>query len=266
MKKTSIFSREFERKVRRKRFIIVSLILIILLIVSLYIVNFSKINVHIKDLYYSTTSKEMSNTNEDALVTYEEEKEELKEDQKAELENENINLKHELTLNNDNKVNILYDKYNEEILFKGVEGDNYSFDLSPSKKRILIEDNITQDTYMLDDSFNLIKLDPEFFYSNSAKRRFYKTDILRDYEGYKWYKDSKFLDENTVVYVSDLPWFGGSSDYIWKTDLTDLNDIKHFMSNIEGQNISFGELTEEGIKVIINNEIKLLTFSFVLND
>ena len=37
------------------------------------------------------------------------------------------------------------------------------------------------------------------------------------------------------------------------------------MTSVGGENIDFGELTEEGIKVNINNEMKLLTFSFVLN-
>lgn len=47
--------------------------------------------------------------------------------------------------------------------------------------------------------------------------------------------------------------------------MSDTQDIKHFMTSIAGENIEFGELTEQGIKVNINNEMKLLTFSFVLN-
>ena len=103
-----------------------------------------------------------------------------------------------------------------------------------------------------------------FFYSNSAKARFYKKDVMSNYENYVWYKNPKFMDDNTIVYVSNLPWFGKNEQYVWKTDVSNLNDLKYFMTSVAGQNIDFVELTEEGIKVNINNEIKLLTFSFVL--
>lgn len=281
MRKTSIFSREYEKKLRRKRFFIVSLVLIVLFLIVIYIINFSKINNYFKNAYYSLITREMSSNKDDLLKETDNNKVNISKDLDnyvpSDLQDQNDQIKdvesnaneliHKVMLNNDNEVNIVYINNHDVFEFIGIAPDNverYSFDISLNKDKIILEDNITQDTYMLDKDFNLFKLDPEFFYSNSAGSRFYKNDIMNRYEGYNWYKDAKFLDDNTIIYISNLPWFGSGDQYIWKTDISDTNNIRHFMTSIGGQNIELGELTQEGVRVNINNEMKLLTFSFVL--
>lgn len=259
------------------------LLLVFSLLIVIYVINFSKINTYLKNTYYSFITKEISNTKDDSLIDAKHmESDEVDLSQNFEGQQPSIPLNnndkgtneegidelvHKVILNDDNEVSVYYIRDQDSVRFIGISpenGNQYSFSISPSKDKILLEDNVTQDAYMVDASFNLFKLDPEFFYSNSARIRFYKSDIIARYQGYKWYKDARFLDDNTIIYVSNLPWFGGSDEYIWKTDLSDINNIKHFMTSIGGQNIELGELTEEGVRVIINNEMKLLTFSFVL--
>lgn len=271
MKKASIFSREYEKKIRRKRFAILFIILIFFVVLVYYIVNFSELNNYVKNVYYSMITKE-DDENID-LNNQLDENVNLIEETKNQGDSEIINeesldyLKHEIQLNNSEKVNILYKEGNqiEYIDSQNELPKNYRIDISPNRSRILIEELNTQDTYMLDENLNLFKLDPEFFYSNSAGARFYKNDIVSSYEDYNWYKNARFLNDNTIVYISNLPWFGKNEQYIWRTDIQDVNNIRHFMTSVGGENIGFGELTEEGIKVNINNEMKLLTFSFVLN-
>lgn len=278
MKKASIFSREYEKKIRRKRFAILFIILIFFLVLVYYIVNFSEFNKYVKNVYYSMITKEndrnvdLNNQLNENFGFIGETKEQV-EQEHQEYNNESIDevslgyLKHEIELNNGEKVNIFYKEDNqiEYIDSQDELPKNYRVDISPNRSRILIEELNTQDTYMLDENLNLFKLDPEFFYSNSARTRFYKNDIVSSYENYNWYKNARFLNDNTIVYISNLPWFGKNEQYIWRTDIQDVNNIRHFMTSVGGENIDFGELTEEGIKVNINNEMKLLTFSFVLN-
>ncbi len=279
MRKSSIFSREYEKRIRRRRFFILLIIVIFSIILVYYIVNFSKFNGYVKNIYHSMITKENKlndnlNNGKDSVesVTSNMNDENHNNTQNIDeiVDNEtnenNAYLKYEVELQNNDKLNVLYE--GEEVKFVGLgefDSNKYKYDISPNKERILIENIINQDTYMLDNKFNLFKLDPEFFYSNSARTRFYKNDIVSSYENYAWYKDARFLDDNTIIYVSNLPWFGKDEEYIWRTDITNANDIRHFMTSVGGQNIGFGELTEGGIKVNINNEIKLLTFSFVLN-
>lgn len=280
MKRTSIFSREYEKKIRKKRFIILFIILIFSFVTVYYIINFSQFNNYVKNVYYSMVIKGYDQGNEENLennlndkyvdVNLVEEDKNKIENEHNEIESENVNfdyLKHEIELNDGEKLNILYKKESEVEFVESQNelSENYAVDISPSKSRILIKNLNTQDTYMVDKNFNLFKLDPEFFYSNSAGNRFYKSDILNTYENYSWYKDARFLTDNDIIYVSNLPWFGKNEEYIWKTDVKDVNNIRHFMTSVGGVNISFQELTEGGIKVNINNEMKLLTFSFVLN-
>lgn len=276
MKKASIFSREYERKIRRKRFAILFIILFFFLVLVYYIVNFSEFNNYVKNVYYSMITKE-NDENVDLNNKFNESVDLIGETKEQEHQENNNNesidevsldyLKHEISLNNGEKINIFYEEGNqiEYIASQDELPKNYRFDISPSRSRILIEELNTQDTYMLDENLNLFKLDPEFFYSNSARTRFYKNDVVSSYENYSWYKNARFLNDNTIVYISNLPWFGKNEQYIWRTDIQDVNNITHFMTSVGGENIDFGELTEEGIKVNINNEMKLLTFSFVLN-
>lgn len=276
MKKASIFSREYERKIRRKRFAILFIILFFFLVLVYYIVNFSEFNNYVKNVYYSMITKE-NDENVDLNNKLNESVDLIGETKEQEHQENNNNesidevsldyLKHEISLNNGEKINIFYEEGNqiEYIASQDELPKNYRFDISPSRSRILIEELNTQDTYMLDENLNLFKLDPEFFYSNSARTRFYKNDVVSSYENYSWYKNARFLNDNTIVYISNLPWFGKNEQYIWRTDIQDVNNITHFMTSVGGENIDFGELTEEGIKVNINNEMKLLTFSFFLN-
>lgn len=270
MRRTNIFSREYERKIRKKRFFMITIILIILIMFVVYIVNFSNVNNYIKDRYYSLISKEIASVNEMQSDNYnvnDVDKEIHTPLEENIYDSESDKLIHNVVLGDD-EINIIYRKDENNFQYLGLEDSldsKYSFNISPNNRRILIENNINQDTYMIDDLFNVFKLDPEFFYSNSARSRFYKENVMDTYEGYAWYKDARFLDDNNIVYISNLPWFGKNEEYIWRTDVSDTQDIKHFMTSIAGENIEFGELTEQGIKVNINNEMKLLTFSFVLN-
>ena len=216
MKKASIFSREYERKIRRKRFAILFIILFFFLVLVYYIVNFSEFNNYVKNVYYSMITKE-NDENVDLNNKLNESVDLIGETKEQEHQENNNNesidevsldyLKHEISLNNGEKINIFYEEGNqiEYIASQDELPKNYRFDISLSRSRILIEELNTQDTYMLDENLNLFKLDPEFFYSNSARTRFYKNDVVSSYENYSWYKNARFLNDNTIVYISNLP-------------------------------------------------------------
>ncbi len=276
MKKISIFSREYERKIRRKRFSIISIVIMFSVLIVVYIVNFANVNEYVKDFYYSMVSKQVIKDSDDEKEINISHKSEKYENINVEENKNNVEiydneqkkiLTNKINLSDFEEVNVLYSMDNNLVEFVGLEKEmenKYKFDISPNKTMMLIDDYKAQSTYLVDSQFNVYNLNPEFFYSNSAKSRFYKNDVMSEYENYAWYKNPKFINDSTVVYVSNLPWFGKNEEYIWKSDVSNLNDIKHFMTPIGGENIDFMELTEEGIKVNINNEIKLLTFSFVL--
>ena len=176
MKKASIFSREYERKIRRKRFAILFIILFFFLVLVYYIVNFSEFNNYVKNVYYSMITKE-NDENVDLNNKLNESVDLIGETKEQEHQENNNNesidevsldyLKHEISLNNGEKINIFYEEGNqiEYIASQDELPKNYRFDISPSRSRILIEELNTQDTYMLDENLNLFKLDPEFFYS-----------------------------------------------------------------------------------------------------
>lgn len=270
MKKSSIFSREYEKKIRRKRFTILTVVLVFFTGLVYYIINFYKFNDYVKNVYYSIVSRDknvdevISEKNEDKNETVN-----LESTEQKEIKEE---LYYELLLEGNEKINVPYSIVDNLVVYdikaleenKELEG-KYRFDISPNKNKILVEDLVNKSTYMINSDLKSVKLDPEYYYSKTADTKFYKENVLNEYVNYLWYTTPRFLDNNTVIYVSNLPWFGKNEQYIWKTDVSNESEIKHSMTSIAGENIVFEELTEEGIKVNINNEIKLLTFSFVLN-
>lgn len=277
MKKNSIFSREYEKKIRRKRFVLVLFMLLISLLFVYYVINFKNINQFVRSKYIDLIYKEEvelnnsidENKKNNDIVNNNETEEKLSEVSEVIIQDD-VSLDYNevsLFFGEQQEIKVLYDRNEDNLEFIGiskVSPQNFKFNISPSKDKILVYDELSEDTYLLDKSLQPYKLDSEYFYSNSARTRFYKEDIRSRYENYPWYKDPTFLDDNTIIYITNLPWFGSNENYIWKTDITDVNNISHVMLGLSGQNINFAELTDEGIKVNINNEIKLLTFSFVL--
>ncbi|WBW98911.1 hypothetical protein [Oceanirhabdus sp. W0125-5] len=111
--------------------------------------------------------------------------------------------------------------------------------------------NITksQNTYLIKEDFTAVDITkPD--YISTKKKTFTKEYVLGNYEDYVWCKSPKFVDENTIVYVSGLPWINSKKNlYIWTYKINE--GIYTFINNskLSGKEIIIGERDNNLIKI-----------------
>ncbi|MDD7792978.1 hypothetical protein [Clostridium sp. 'White wine YQ'] len=266
MGKPSIFSREYERKMKRRRNTIIFSIIIILL-VSVGVVFNTKA---IKFLSYaknSITSIFAKDKNKEADKNSTNEDTTKKESTTAET-NQPTNTKKEeavqeksmdIKLSNGEVLKAIYEGDGSSRVYKFVSGSSNAgnAEISPSSKLILVMDNLTQDikTYNTDGQEAVIT---KAEYVTSKGESFPKDKMLSTYSGYVWCKDARFIDDSHIAYLSQLPYFGtGELDtYVW---IIDLGTGEHrAVWNLKGKNVSLGNLKDGGIQVAIDNNTSLL--------
>ena len=103
-------------------------------------------------------------------------------------------------------------------------------------------------------------------YISTSKQTFPKDKMLAAYEGYIWNSIPSFIDEKTIIYVSQLPYFGAAAThkYVWIKNLT--NNTDKTLWKTKGMDIQIGEVVpEKGITVTIDGNIKYINAAGVIS-
>ena len=249
--KPSIFSRDYERRIRRRRRkIIIITILVILVCAGIFIniklrdTDFSKVRADIQAWIDSDKPKD-----EEEQVTDDETKEEknTKEEQPKEPEKKYL----ELTLST-GIVKAEYTEQNNEKKFVAIEGaTDIEYNISPSFKQIVIEEK-NQDIKLFNVDGTMKDITKKSYVSQAGSI-FAKEDILKNNPTYIWHSQVKFIDENRIAYVSQMPYFGNAAvnKYIWIYDLTNAKETA--LWNLAGPDTTLGTTDPtKGISAKIN--------------
>lgn len=249
MRKPSIFSRDYERlmKKRRKRILITSfsIFIFILIIVSLVFKNIFYNNAKYRGIVDLITSKE-NNEEKDIVINenieqVQKELEDLSEIYTIEKNLNGIKVILEIESNSDKITEIYCNTNNIYTLV------NKDYNLA-----LVIDKN--QNMSVLDNCGNVIDVTLEKYIS-PENETFEKDDILNYYEGYLWHSEARFLSENKVIYISNIPYFG----YNLKKYLTivDTKTLEHkTIWETKADDIIFDKITNLGLGVIIDGNIK----------
>lgn len=263
MGKPSMFSKDYEKKMKRRRTrnIILSIICLVVVIlgVSFFFLGGSYKN---SSDYLTSLFKKDNETQKENIK--EELKEEPKEDNKQEeipseepKEQEENSLSMDLDIGNGKLVKANFDEKDQGKIFKSIDtnGNKVSFDIDSKGMYSVLLDEDNQNLYLSDTNGTLtdISLDT---YNASSGTQFSKENVLRENPTYIWNESPRFLNENTLVYVSQLPWFNKSDKYIWTIDL---NSKNHQCLNVQGQEVTFGNLSDKGLEVTIDGALKYVT-------
>lgn len=245
MRKPSIFSRDYERVMRkRKRILVVSISLSIVSIVS-SIIFISRYNWGKDESYLTTWMKDEEN------ITEEQRKEILnkeKEVDKVRLDN-NIKI---LLNGNEFELNCSENNGKKTVIsVKNLEQEKYCVDNYGERVIILDRD---QNIFLCDIEGNVIDLTLNEYVSPYGEV-FKKDEILSTYNDYIWHSQVKFLNNNKIVYVSNLPYFGyGLSQFI---NTIDLYSKEHTtIWGLTGNSIILKENLDVGLEAIIDGNIK----------
>lgn len=242
MGKPSIFSKDYEKqmKKRKKR---ITFIIFIAVIVGVFItISMSGMVKNLsKDL---EKPKSIVTTDKNNAKSTESKKVEQTEQPKVKKEEA-----YDIQLSNGKTVSIAYETKNNDKIFKPVSTNdgNALYSISPSGKEALLFDDKTQSIILV--GINGDKQDvtnPQ--YTSTSGTVIEKNAQIQAQPGYIWCSSPRFIDDNNIAYISQLPWIGKTTKYVWIESLGDKSNV--MAQEIKGEELKFGDLTDKGLTVV----------------
>lgn len=254
MRKPSIFSRDYEKKMRKRRRNIIALSILGLFVVGILFMKFAMNNINMESL-----KSKVQNWIDEDEYTDNNNNEELNEDTQNDVVEEapkepeaktiDLKLKEGVTLKAE------YEEVEGKITFKGIKDipSNIYYSINPNKNLILTIDEI-QEMKVFNVEGKEASITKDKYVAPNGEI-FNKETTLQTYSGYLWNVEAKFISDTKVAYITNLPYFGTDlNKYIW---VVDLNDNSHkTLWNSKGKDIKFGEIKEKGLEATIDGNIK----------
>lgn len=271
VKRPSIFSKDYEKQIRKRRKKIILLIIVPIIGLTIFLItDFDSMldkgismKKSLNNIFLNKSKQDTKiDENEQPEVKKEEEvvkpQPEAEEPKDSQVEVAVENEAFPVTLSDGQEINVEYKLLGAEKNIEGVsDPKDISYDISPSKKSIVIQSKINQDILYFD--VNKISKDiTKKTYISSKGKKFPKQDKIKEESNYIWSIMPKFIDEDNIVYVSELPWMNKEAvQYIWKVNLE--NNIHSQVKPAKGKSITFKDITSKGLETIIDGKVVYVT-------
>lgn len=266
--KTSIFSRDYERKKKKRKKRVILIIIIIALIVVCGVFKFiisdlDFSNVRAKLQAWVDSGKTQEDLDKEALVDNKDKNEDIEPETSIISDKTDEVQKKELALKVSDEIILkaFYEEKNGKKQFTSIEErEGYDFDISPSKEKVIVS-TPTQELklFNVDGSEKLIT---KGVHISTKGTKFLKDNILAQMPNFIWCKEPRFIDDKVVIYISEMPYLGNElvDKYVWLKDTESFestenpNDTK--VNGIVGSDIQIGDIKQEkGIEVIVNGTV-----------
>lgn len=246
MAKPSIFSREYERRMRKRKLRIASAIIIILLvIVTIYVKGEYK--TFLSNLTFDKSGTKQTNKDKNDNQTI------IEQPQKPDPVQEIVEKTFDLELGSGIKLKALYEEKQGVNVFKSIVSENpaISFITNPSSTSIVIFDSKNQSMWAVDNSGKVSEITSESYSSYN------KTSVLRKRPKYIWCTSPKFIDEEHVVYLSQLPRIQNAPKlYVWSVNIKDKKT--DYDNKLSGEDIKLGNMVDDTMEVVIGSSTKYI--------
>lgn len=258
MRKPSIFSRDYERlmRKRRKRIAIISIlgvlvIGILFLKMAMNSINMETLRSKVQSWIDEDNEEIQDNTNKTNEENKQEETVQEETPKEPEIKTMDLIVREGIILKAE------YEESNGVVKFKGIKDapSNIYYTLNQDKNLILtIDENQDMKIFNVNTKESNITKDK---YVAPNGEVFNKSSVLQTYNGYLWNVEAKFITNTKVAYISNVPYFGYDlNKYIW---VVDLNDNSHkTLWNSKGKEIKLGEIKEKGLEVTIDGNVKYI--------
>lgn len=272
MSKPSIFSKDYEKKTKKRKKVILSLIIIPIIGLVIFLntdfkglLNAGAIMKRGISSTFSNGVKEnkQGNVKKDSGVVSIEQTDAQKAkatkaaiDAKAKAGVENLSFI--VSFKDGQKVTVEYNVSSDKKTIKGVSNTTgILYDISPSKKSIVIQSTNNQDMLYADVNKTSKDISRETYIS-SGNQTYLKDDQLKSNPNYIWSITPKFIDEDNIAYVSELPWMNEKNvQYIWKLNLKD--NVQMQVQPASGMKITFGKINAKGLEANIDGNLVYVT-------
>jgi hypothetical protein len=254
----SIFSSDYKDKMKRRkvRNIIILLVFVILLATIFLFskIDFSKItkglNSPINKQTNGVLSVKTTNTTNDSAIK---------------PSDETDVMGYTVKLSSGQELKAVYEGNNNDKKFKYVSpeiGINL-YQISPSGNGIIIYDKASQGMIYVKIDGTILDI-TEKQYISSDKTVFQRDEELKKNPSYVWCDSPKFIDDENIVYISQLPWFNSNTTkYIWTFNVTkpiNSSDSYHVFESLAGDSITIGDVTpDKGISIQYDGNTKFLS-------
>ena len=220
MAKPSIFSKDYEKRMKRRRLRIIIAVGLIIVVAGLFVYKFKIQNMDFSNVRNKLQAwVDSDNPDLQPQKTQESEKVQVKDTEIKDTESKpeppkkayiEAKISDKVVAKCEYKV---VDKKKEFVSMKKIDGASY--DISPNKQMLLILDK--------DQNMKLVDIDGKVTditkgeYVSTKGAKFSKDTIIKNDKNYVWHNQAKFLDDENIVYVSNLPYFGTAStkQYVW---------------------------------------------------
>lgn len=275
MARPSIFSREYERKMRRRKIRAAIGVGCIVCFVGVLFAGgsfkgFLKDNLTIRkdfNLYGFFSKKNKVDKQEDAKVNKDIDDKSLDSTENNTPQQKNIEDKgYDISLSSGTKIKAVYEENMDGAKkFKYITPmEGASFNINPSGSGMIILDNSSQSIIYVDIDGNSRAIN-DFKYVSSTGNEFPKEEILKAKPNYVWCSSPRFLDDDYVAYISQVPWFGRNTRYVWVVNSKDLNvkdrNNHTLLESLAGENLKFGNISDRGLEVYTDTGIRYINIS-----
>lgn len=253
-RKPSMFSRNYRNQLRKRRlrYATVISVIVVLLLVGLFSGQIMGVGSNIKasltTIFSKETSKDKSKTENVEENNINENSSNADVEVKPAVEEAQVSF----ALNENQNIIIIYKTNNDKKEIKEVKGSgNISYNISPSKEKVVILDNTTQDMYIADLNKTLTNLS-KTEYISTKKEVFKKETVMKQFKNYVWAEKPTFIDDTHIAYSSNLPWINDSgTKYLWIIDTTTGQHKSN--TKVKGNNFQFADINTKGLTLIIDN-------------
>jgi hypothetical protein len=94
-------------------------------------------------------------------------------------------------------------------------------------------------------------------YVSTSGTTFDKNTILSTKSDYIWCSSPKFIDNDNIAYLSQLPWFNKTTKFVWVENLK--TKVNTRIENLSGEDVKFESLQSKGLPVVLDGVTKFLS-------
>lgn len=267
MSRPSIFSKDYQKKMKIRRQKITILILIIM-IAALSVFTYGRgyfnkfaQKINYKNIFNSGKKVNVANSSSKDNKKNEADKVDSKKSQRG---------GYDVTLSSGEKIKAVYDIKGNQKIFKCIEpvSSKIAYSVNDDGSRMVIYDKDNQNMILTNLSGNVKTITKPDYTSTDGTLHIKKEDELKKDPQYVWCSSPVFVGKDNIAYISQLPWFGRTQKYVWIYNAG--NDTHATVRDPEGNDlggndVKFNGISSKGLSIIADDKNYILSYNGTAN-
>lgn len=244
MGKPSIFSKDYEKKMRRRKMrYLFSGIAVVIIIAAGFFAYKNQLNSNTKKPVSQNTQESEKPKTE---VQSQTEKPVVKEDGFDFKLDEGTSLKAVYEVNGDSKT----------FKYLSPKENGTYYNINPSGNKMVVFDDKVQKIILIDINGTVTDI-TNSSYTSSSGNVIAKESVLAQNSSYIWCNSPTFVDDINIAYISQLPWLNKTTKFVWLMNTDSKQNT--YINSIGGENIKFEALDSKGLGMTIDGSLIYLS-------